>query len=127
MQIHLAEQIVNHQRDSLRAVTMSPDLVFGQADAYIRLLRLLIQVIVVDPADVAASLAIDLPLVAAGRPCRWTAPTLCKPALVLLPGYGFEWLVGLVVVLPLFKVQPSEVIFIISLSSLIPQNDFFPV
>jgi hypothetical protein len=111
--------MVNQKTHSLWAITFAPHLPFRQADTYIGPFGLLIQMVVVYPANVLTFNSIDLPAVTMrGRLSSATLPFL-ESFSELLSTYALERFVRLVVVVTLFQIQPTEEVFIVGTSPLI--------
>ena len=58
--------MINQKAYGLCAIPFPPRFLFGQADAYVGSLCLLIQMVVVDPANVLALGSVDMPTLAIG-------------------------------------------------------------
>jgi hypothetical protein len=76
--------------------------------------------VVGNPANVLALGGIDMPTVAVGGR---TTPLFLALLIELLSAYASEWLVRLVVVVRLFKIQPTEEILVVGISSFVSKND----
>jgi hypothetical protein len=63
---------------------------------------------------------VDTPTVAIGGR---TTPAFLELLIELLSAYANEWLVGLLVVFPLFKIRPMEESLVVGISSFVSKND----
>jgi hypothetical protein len=104
----------------LCAIAFPPRFLFWQADAHVGSFCLLIQMVVVDEANVLALGSVDMPTAAI---LSRTTPLFLELLIELLSAYANEWLVGLVVVFPLFKIQPTEEILVVGVSAFFSKND----
>jgi hypothetical protein len=115
LQVPLVKEIVKQEIEGLCAIAPAPGVLFWQADTDVDPFGLLIQKVEVDPANVLAFYGIDLP-----RGSLWrTTATFGQTFIEFLSTCVIEWYVRLVVVVPLFEIEPTEEILIIGLSLLI--------
>jgi hypothetical protein len=66
---------------------------------------------------------VDMPTAAVGGRLSRTTPAFLESLIELFSAYANEWLVGLIVVFPLLKIQPTEEILVVGILAAVSKND----